>query len=547
MPVLSTEERIGRTLGGKYKVGPPIATGGMGVVYRGEHTWTGRAVAIKALLPGLSADEEISRRFLTEARASASIRHPNVVDVLDMGKDDDGTLYMVLELLEGRDFQEVLETRRKLQPPEAVAVVAPILDALAFAHQKGFVHRDMKPSNIFLSVDARGAVVPKVLDFGIAKALDGGANKTTRTGVVIGTPHYMAPEQASGVGVIGPASDTWSMGVILFEALSGKVPFDGASPTIVLMNVLARRAPPIRSLAPELSTDLATLVDAMLDPDPDARPADLRAHAKKLRDVVGGDPERILLALADPEPKEVGHAAAPPVFGPAPPRLDTERVDRQPQEQQAHSPLAASSPRSNGDQFAVPSEPVQSSWATPRPAFYRTAGGKARGFAWVAGAMTVATLAAGSWWWTKHRAPTDAVPPSAEPEVPSGSTEPSRSVDSEPASSANANPTAELTALGQQTDNVERAAEPTRPTAPPAAETPLAEATGARFRDEPRRQSLRGSVLDLPPRSRSSSMPEEPRREPSDSRATADSSERTSASMTTGMAPRPITEVQEEW
>jgi serine/threonine-protein kinase len=131
LPILSAEERVGRTIDGKYKVGLPIASGGMGVVYRGEHTWTGRPVAIKVLLPGLSQDADIARRFLTEARASATIRHPNVVDVLDMGRDEDGSLYMVLELLEGRDLDDVIEERRVLTPDEAVAVLVPVLEGLA--------------------------------------------------------------------------------------------------------------------------------------------------------------------------------------------------------------------------------------------------------------------------------------------------------------------------------------------------------------------------------------------------------------------------------
>jgi hypothetical protein len=159
LPILNPEERIGRTLDGKYKVGLPIASGGMGVVYRGEHTWTHREVAIKVLLPGLSTDPNIARRFLTEARAAATIRHPNVVDVLDMGRDEDGALYMILELLEGRDLDDVLEEKRVLTPDEVIAVMVPVLEGLSHAHAKGFIHRDIKPSNVFLTVDGRGGVV----------------------------------------------------------------------------------------------------------------------------------------------------------------------------------------------------------------------------------------------------------------------------------------------------------------------------------------------------------------------------------------------------
>ncbi len=328
MPILSAEERVGRTLDGKYKVGLPIASGGMGVVYRGEHTWTGRPVAIKVLLPGLSSDVDIARRFLTEARASATIRHPNVVDVLDMGRDEDGSLYMVLELLEGRDLDDVIEERRVLTPDEAIAVLVPVLEGLAFAHEKGFVHRDMKPSNVFLSIDGRGVVVPKVLDFGIAKALDGGANKTTQTGVIVGTPHYMAPEQASGLGVIGPASDVWSTGVLLFEALSGELPFTGGSPTAILMNVLGKRAASLRTVAPQLPAELIALVDAMLEPDPDARPSDLAAHAKALRRCAHGDSTEVLTQLVQEGGSPRERAVAQTLRAAAPAPVLTDRIER---------------------------------------------------------------------------------------------------------------------------------------------------------------------------------------------------------------------------
>ncbi|MFN7700425.1 MAG: protein kinase domain-containing protein [Deltaproteobacteria bacterium] len=314
MPIFSVEERVGRTLDGKYKVGRPIATGGMGVVYRGEHTWTGRQVAVKVLRAGVSADEDVQRRFLTEARASAVIRHPNVVDVLDMGRDEDGALYMVLELLDGRGLDDVLDERRVLSADEAIAVLAPVLEGLAHAHAKGFVHRDIKPSNIFLGVDERGVVTPKILDFGIAKALDGGANKTTQTGVIIGTPFYMSPEQASGSAALGPASDTWSVGVLLFEALSGQLPITGVSPANILANLLTQVPPSLATVAPALPPDLLALVDAMLDRDPDARPTDLRECAARLRRLQPSAPENLLrnlLASSDaPKPRDPEVATA---------------------------------------------------------------------------------------------------------------------------------------------------------------------------------------------------------------------------------------------
>lgn len=393
MPILSAEERVGRTLDGKYKVGLPIASGGMGVVYRGEHTWTGRPVAIKVLLPGLSSDVDIARRFLTEARASATIRHPNVVDVLDMGRDEDGSLYMVLELLEGRDLDDVIEERRMLSPDEAIAVLVPVLEGLAYAHEKGFVHRDMKPSNVFLSIDGRGVVVPKVLDFGIAKALDGGANKTTQTGVIVGTPHYMAPEQASGTGVIGPASDTWSVGVLLFEALSGELPFTGGSPTAILMNVLGKRAPSLKTVAPHLPSELIALVDSMLDPDADARPNDLAEHAKQLRRCVSKDLEGVLTELVHERGERGERAVAQTLRAASPAPALTDRMER---------------PEPS------PSEVKTKLERAPLPT---------RSPSWVPWAVAAAalTVAAGAIWWVQHTASTDVA---VAPETPPATTEP---------------------------------------------------------------------------------------------------------------------------
>ncbi len=507
MPVLTTEERVGRTLDGKYKVGAPIAAGGMGVVYRGEHTWTGRAVAIKVLQPGLSSDEDIARRFLTEARASASLRHPNVVDVLDMGKDEDGTLYMVLELLEGRDLNDVIEERTVLTPAEVVAVMAPVLEALAFAHEKGFVHRDMKPSNVFLAIDARGAVVPKVLDFGIAKALDGGANKATRTGVIIGTPHYMAPEQASGVGVIGPATDTWSAGVVLFEALSGRFPFDGASPTMILMNVLGKRAPALREVAPTVPADIAALVDMMLDPDPDARPADLRAHGNRLLACTRAESAAVLESLVRPGPDRRAAATAPTMLGgtdPGSASVPQPATDRLPRAELAPTVQDAGPP--------VPS--ARPSW-----------------MGWALGAVAIAIAALGAWWALQSGSVGE---PGPTPEL--GAQPPGeRPVATGPATTETTEPSVPA-ATG-----TERPGIATPPGTPDPAVSPTAEesspSSGRRMAREP--------TADRAPRPAAESGPAaEPAATPAPTMAPPVAP--TMAQPTT-MGPEPITEVQEQW
>ncbi len=264
MPILTPEERIGSTIGGKYRIDRILAAGGMGTVFAGVHEWTHRPVAVKVLNYEHARDPEIVRRFLQEARAAAQLKHPNVVDVLDMGQEPDGSVYLVLELLEG----ETLKARMRQGPlelGETAEVLGPIMRALATAHRKGVVHRDLKPDNIFLTYDESGQLVPKLLDFGIAK-VGSGDSSSTRTGTMVGTPHFMAPEQVRGERDVGPAADVWSMGVVLYACLSGRLPFDSDSTAAVLAKVSTERPPPLLAVAPHLPPELGELVDRAMQP-----------------------------------------------------------------------------------------------------------------------------------------------------------------------------------------------------------------------------------------------------------------------------------------
>lgn len=238
MPLLTEDERIGTVLGDRYTLKGILGRGGMGVVYDAVHAYTGRRVAVKLLRPEVSQDEARAQRLLREAQATAALDHEGIVDVLDMGEVD-GCLYLALEHLEGHDLDAELRTRGPLCVDEAVELVSCVLDALAVAHAAGIVHRDIKPSNIFLA--RRGdRVVPTLLDFGIAKVR--GVDTMTATGALLGTPFYMSPEAAAGEDKLGPDADVWSAAIVLYECLSGLRPFDGKSPTAVLMNVLRHDA-----------------------------------------------------------------------------------------------------------------------------------------------------------------------------------------------------------------------------------------------------------------------------------------------------------------
>lgn len=281
MPVLTAEERIGTRIAGKYRLDRILGRGGFGVVFAGLHEWTDRSIAVKLLSHDFSHQEVFVKRFLQEARAASKLKHANVVDVLDMGQDADGSVYLVLELLEGRDLGKHLEERGPISFEQAMQILAPIMDALADAHDRGIVHRDLKPDNIFLSVDAKGRTVPKLLDFGIAKVTDGTGNHTA-TGMVIGTPHYMSPEQARARGDLGPPADVWSMGVVLWRCLSGALPFDADTPTGVIADILTRRAAPFTHVLSNVPPDVARAIDRALEPEVAHRYPHMRAFLEAL-------------------------------------------------------------------------------------------------------------------------------------------------------------------------------------------------------------------------------------------------------------------------
>lgn len=221
---------------GKYRLGPIIGTGGIATVRRATHVWTEREVAVKLLDPTLPHFEQLRAGFSREARATVQLNHPNVVDVLDMGEDGWETAYLVMELLHGPTLRDVLLERGKLGEEDTLAILLPLLDALEKAHQLGIIHRDFKPENIMLPLDAYGVVTPKLLDFGVAEILEDACLRgLTPGGVIMGTPEYMSPEQARDQReLVGPHTDVWGVAVLWYECLTGRVPFDGDSPEGVL-------------------------------------------------------------------------------------------------------------------------------------------------------------------------------------------------------------------------------------------------------------------------------------------------------------------------
>ena len=216
----------GKTLG-RYRLITELGSGGMGTVYYAEHVGIGRRAAIKVLDPVLAADSSLVERFFTEARAVNALRHPHIVDVEDLSHEGD-LYYLVMELLEGETLGARLERMKRLSLEQLLAIVRPVASALSAAHQRGMVHRDLKPENIFIARDAMGKECVKLLDFGIVKLTDGaadGAATGTQAGMLLGTPAYMSPEQCAGLVALDARSDIYSLGVLSYEALGGRLPF----------------------------------------------------------------------------------------------------------------------------------------------------------------------------------------------------------------------------------------------------------------------------------------------------------------------------------
>ncbi len=259
----------------RYRIEGTLGEGGMGVVYLAEHVHMRKRYALKVLLPKWTENEQVLARFEREAVAAGQIDHPNVVAATDFGRLDDGAFFLVLEHVDGKMLRTLLDELGVIAPARAFHIARGVLCAVAAAHAKGIVHRDLKPENVMLVTHDDDSDFVKVLDFGIAKidfvaGQDGAPAGLTQAGMVIGTPDYMPPEQALG-GVVDARSDLYSIGVILFEMLSGARPFTGGAVTLLRQHVMEAAPPLSVGLAPHLDERIAAVVARLLEKDPAAR------------------------------------------------------------------------------------------------------------------------------------------------------------------------------------------------------------------------------------------------------------------------------------
>ena len=264
---------LGRVIDEKYRIEELIGVGGMGAVYRAQHLRLDRKVAIKVLLRGHRAGSVAEQRFVREARIASALRHRNIVSIIDVGVLKEGTPYQVMELLEGRSLGQQLRFHGALDTETVLRIGVDILGAVAAAHARGVLHRDLKPDNVFLaetSEEGPFTVCAKLVDFGISKSVEKESIVLTRPGSMMGTPIYFAPEQARGVAA-DFRTDVYSAGATLYEAITGRPPFVSSNYADLIRLIRTTRPAPIRTLVPSVSGTVERVIQKMMEPEPEAR------------------------------------------------------------------------------------------------------------------------------------------------------------------------------------------------------------------------------------------------------------------------------------
>src|ERR671911_1071735 len=263
MPDTTADPHVGRVVAG-YRIEERIGRGGMGVVYRAEHLNLRRRAAIKIIAPDLAESEGFRERFTREARIAAALQHPNIVTVYDAGEVD-GILYLAMQYIEGNDLAAMLRKDGRLRPYRAIDVIRQVASALDAAHAQGLIHRDVKPANVL--IEGRTAFLT---DFGLTKRMDGTRTQLTKAGDVVGTIHYVAPEQIEG-GRVDPRTDVYSLGCLVYHCLTGELPFARDTDVAVIYAHLSEEPPRVTSARPELPGGLDAVIAKALEKAPERR------------------------------------------------------------------------------------------------------------------------------------------------------------------------------------------------------------------------------------------------------------------------------------
>ncbi|MBN2342498.1 MAG: serine/threonine protein kinase [Deltaproteobacteria bacterium] len=288
---MSQGERVGTVLDNKYELVSLLGEGGMGAVYEAQHRLINRRLAVKFLHPQYANNDEVVTRFQREAQAAAKIGHENIIEITDMGTTEDDAPYIVMEYLEGTDVKGVLEQEGVQSVERTAHIMIQALSALQAAHDAHIIHRDLKPENIFLISKSSNPDYVKLLDFGISKFKEletDGQKALTQTGTVLGTPHYMSPEQARGEQNLTPRSDIYAMGVIMYQMLTGHLPFDAPNYNALLIKILTEDPPLPETLNPDLPEDIADTIKIAMARDPEERFVDCDEFKSRLVNYVPG-------------------------------------------------------------------------------------------------------------------------------------------------------------------------------------------------------------------------------------------------------------------
>jgi serine/threonine-protein kinase len=298
----------GQTIAGKYRLNRILGSGGMASVWSGTNVFTEREFAIKFMLPQVARTPEAARRFLLEAKVSGRINHPNIIEVIDVGQAEDGSLFLVMELLSGMSLEAAV---RRRTPPmrmrDFFRIMRDVASALAAAHKSGVIHRDLKPTNVFLHTDRDGRVLPKVLDFGVSKVLEEGNDALTVVGTILGSPLYMSPEQAMGAEGIDGRTDIFAFGSILFEALCGHRAYTGGNLNALIVAIATTAPKSIDDSAPHLSEAIRSLVRDCMVTDKAERLASFDQIVERLDRIIeeASSEERLPVPIrkGDPTPE----------------------------------------------------------------------------------------------------------------------------------------------------------------------------------------------------------------------------------------------------
>ncbi len=290
----------GQRLADRYDVVRLLGEGGMGQVYEARHVELDKRVAIKVLEKELVDDGELRERFRREARITASLHHANIIEVMDFGLTDGGQPFIVMELLEGESLAQLLEREGALPVKECLEIMSQLMSGLAEAHARGIIHRDLKPDNVFLDRGKGQGQVARLLDFGISKLSGTGEEdlQLTRTGTVMGTPYYMSPEQVMGNQELDVRSDVYSAGVILYEMLTGRRPFEGSTHNEVVVRIVSDEVKDPCSLRPDMGEALASILRKAMSKDREDRYATAEALARAIECMDPGEPARSLTEVS---------------------------------------------------------------------------------------------------------------------------------------------------------------------------------------------------------------------------------------------------------